>query len=390
MEFLNQIKSKILQTDRVASITVTLGDGSIEYNGLILKTTKGQIIIEKELSSFDKESLKDLPVIVSFEGKGVLQKNSKFNYNKTKLSNVFPSIKTEDFHSLITPLNEGCLVSIMRIDNIENILKELDLQKEQVLDISFGPCALSNLTETDLDLPSNIDEYAIQYSNNSIENIEKGNRVDNQNNIVFGEEIKKGYQISYLNGISYLLIGQISDNQNYKAIRKEWFSKKTFQFSLVCTLGFLLVFFLGNAIINGKLNGELSEVSKQLQAVDYLVVKRKQIDKEINTKEEFIDKLNLSKDPRYAEFLMDIGKSVPKNIQLHVLEINPIIKVIRKNKEIEINNGFIVIEGTSGSSSQYNLWRMQLKKIDWITNTELIDYQIDKRKVGHFKFKLTY
>lgn len=388
MNTFNNIKSKLLKRNIILSIDVTIHQDGFQFTGLVLQLMNGKIEIIKEITEISSENLKEYPIVLSINGKGIISKLADTKVSKTKITSLFPSINKVDFYSLYTPMYTGCLVTVIRQETIEKIKQELNIDPIQVLDIGFGPQAVANLLDLDLELPKNIGSYSLRYADNLIHKIEENSNHTEQK--IFGEIITKNQQVSYITGVSFLLKNKISNNSDFDTSRKEFAHKYIFKYAVILSLSFLLCFFLGNALLNTYYNKQLNEISLKLNSVNSVLQTKNHLENEISKKEEFIHHLKLTENPRYAEFAMRIGESVPKEIQIVSFEINPITNSIRKNKIIDIKTGSINIEGHARNPIDYNLWRIQLKKMTWIKNIELADYQVDKKGVGCFKFKLTY
>ena len=105
-----------------------------------------------------------------------------------------------------------------------------------------------------------------------------------------------------------------------------------------------------------------------------LIKKLDTLKSELKLKEQyFINSgfLDASKLSYYAD---RIAYTVPKEIVLTQLNINPLEGKIKNNKPISFQNRKILILGTVTQSIILNNWVKQLKDTDWIKNVKIIHY----------------
>ena len=384
----SEIKNSLFETNKILSLEIVIKSNELELKGIILKKKNNKIEVVQTLTDLNFEEWKHLPVILTLSGKGVLLKRAENSVEKVKIRNVFPAIKEDEFYSVFSPLNSGCFVSIIRHEVIAQIIETLKIKKDSIIDISLEAFVVSGFSGMQMNLPKFLGEWAVNYEEDSVADIKKSDTY--KLNRILGEDIESRFHLAYLAGIAFFLNLRISGNTKWDLRKQEWKSKKIFQTALIGSLSFLLIFFLGNLIINNFLKNTNNTISKKAYSVSALVEAKENIQKEINRKNDFINQLQLTKNAQFANLAEEIGVTVPSNIQLTALNFNPLKKAVRKKKEIAFDGGVLIIEGVSMKSIYYHKWARELKKINWVKKIELVAYEVNREKVGEFIIEIEY
>ena len=87
-------------------------------------------------------------------------------------------------------------------------------------------------------------------------------------------------------------------------------------------------------------------------------------------------------------YVQEIAGSIPNEIILNSLVVNPNNKKIKNFEKIIFETNTILIEGDSKSSIPLNDWVKNLKKQDWLLKIEILDYNIKRKESGEFILKL--
>lgn len=384
----SEIKNSLFETNKILSLQVEIQTTGVALNGVILKKKNDKVEVVDLIVDLESEEWKSLPISLTITGKGILQKKSDQSAEKTKLRNVFPAIKEDEFYCVFSTLQSGCNVSIIREETIDSILNQLSITRDQVIDIALETSILSSYANTTLDLPTTIGGFEFTYDSNEIVSF---NRTESKSlNVILGEQLDEKVHLAYLAGVAFFLKLNTSDNPIWIYNKQEWKSKKVFQTAVVGLLGFLLIFFLGNLFVNNSLQSSFNEMSIKASEVEDLVNEKERIQNAINIKEDFIDKLQLTKNAQFASLAEEIGSSVPKNIQLTSIKFNPIKKSVRKKKEIVFESGVLIIEGVSLKSIFYHKWTNVLKELNWVQKIELVAYEENRDKIGEFIIRIEY
>jgi hypothetical protein len=333
-----------------------------------------------------KKSLKDqkLPIILLVRGKGVLNKVVQNEHEDPirLVEEMIPSGLIDDYYVNGIIAQKSTYGSIVRKGIIDEILSELN--DFPIIDVFLGP---QNL----LILPLNIfnESTQLKVDNYSIENSENGDYFIEESNVFCpsytvkedGEEIQNDYLFCLSVGALFLFdfqrrISQLpqsvlinrSDN-NYRMILKAVTRPTIFIIFIALVANFLFLNRLENKyeilITNFELNKEQSEMVSNLK-------------KELNQREELFNKSGWGNYFSIAKVSDLIGNSIPKNILLEEMEIQPLINSIKEGNRIEFNLHSINIKGKAEDSNGLNDWISKLYTLEFVEKVSMEDYFIER------------
>lgn len=386
----NNIKNSFSGLNKVLSVSVNLNNSDSSLIGSVYAYKKELINSICEFKDLPAEDKKNLPVILTVEGKGVLNKFVSQALDKIKIRNVIPNIKEDDFYINYIPNQKGTWVCLVRKTVVEAILKENDIPFNNVIDLHIGVAQVQFLTEVFSPIPNQISDKILTFEG---KNLTDTNTSENRmkSNEIFGNTVNHNLQLSFIGVlISYAMLNaNVKQNvwtQNYSELK----DKKTFTSTLKLCLGVLLLIFIGNLIVNTIANNKLNTLANTVSEVNNLVSKVDALESNVNLKDKFIKDLGLSINPQFAYYADQIGETVPENIQLSEILINPIHKSIRKKKLIEFKKEVISISGYCSSPQDCNNWVEEIRKLHWAKNVELQEFTINKDLLGTFTITINY
>jgi Tfp pilus assembly protein PilN len=390
-KLLDKLKSSYSGINNVLSLTVNLSDEGENLNGLAISQKKNSVVPGENINQLDQEDILKMPFIFTCEGKGVLNKYIKTTWDKVKIRNVIPNIKEEDFYINYTPTSSGCWVSLVRRDTILEALKKHGLKQALMIDLHVGPSSIQRLNNTNLVLPKTLGSNELIFEDNQLQEIQKVSDNSFKNNNILGEHLSYNLHLPFVTAV--VSLNSLNVNQKdieFTATLNELKSKKTFESTLKLVLGFLLVMFMGNVVVNQLLKNTQQEINKEAESYKALNQKVQALKNNVEVKNDFIQKLQLSKNIQYSFYAEQIGASTPKSIQLTQFQINPLNKNIRKNKLISFTNGQIKVYGVCKSSHNCNDWVEDLRTFEWAKTVELAVYNINKDRIGEFQINIEF
>jgi hypothetical protein len=384
---LNLNFKNIIKPSKVAGVSVYYRTQSeYEITVCIIERRKGTLQISAKYSGLkDITQLKELvsqntPVVISFLGKAVLNKEFSFTGEAAESIQYFPNNQENDFYCYSLKAESNCGISLCRRTIIDELLKQFVDNKFIVADITLGPYISSILWNFQLinydkhiyveggELNYNSLSSAFHYSSKTKENQTNTNRIGD-------EEIESIYMVSYASGISWLLDagsgsfegekpGLIVEGYKYKYIIDK---SRYILLSLV-----FLVLIINFMAFESYRKRELS-INNEMELNTNIISERDSLEKELKAKEEFIEYIGENK--TYFSFYLDeIAASVPEKIVLEKIEINPLVSKIQKNEDVKTEKK-IVITGLSSNSLALNQWNKQLAELKWVKFTNVISFE---------------
>jgi len=84
---------------------------------------------------------------------------------------------------------------------------------------------------------------------------------------------------------------------------------------------------------------------------------------------------------------MELSHSVPAEITFESINVRPLISEIKKKQKIEFYDHLIQVSGRSKTSDLLSRWIDELKKEEWLSKVDIMDYTYAKN-TGNFKLEI--
>lgn len=384
--------SKIITFNKITIIGVFKTENTEKYYVLTAKKTgtKVDVVSKREFDTFEKLNSKidkKTPVLLVIDGKGVL--NKQINYNEEQdvkwLKNV--DLKTIYFTSFKT--NESTYISFCRKSLInENITPFLD-NKYEILDVYLGSF-LGALLHNSIDSETFIsNELKLDFENKSLQSFSKKSDNESQkytigNDLVYSHELPLyGTMLHF-----FLNLDSIEKSIDSSLNREEIIYKKAFNYLGIGILATFLIALLSSYLFiqyysskNMELNTENVYSNKMYQRIVDLENQREEKLKLINQSGTF--------SKQYLSFYaFELTKSTPSTITLNELNIFPIEKEVRPEKEINFHSESIKIKGETFQENSIDEWLNNIKKMPWIRSFEITSLKKDKNNKTLFEINI--
>lgn len=391
-KLLTKIANSFSGLNKAVSCSINLSNEENEVVGGLFSFINNEINLEVELNEIPSDELKKLPIIITIEGKGVLNKFVELPLEKIRVRNIIPNLKEDDFYINYTPNLIGTWVSLVRKDSLDKILNQHKIPFENIIDLHIGPSCIQWLSGISSELPSKLGDSLLKYSENTLVDIEKRNHDEPITSKLLGLTT-----ISYKNHlplvsalVSLANLNKLHKGEIWNKNTQNQKDKKAFYSTVKVSLGLLLLVFMGNLVANQMLERSYNENIAKSQTFESLNNEAKLLKEEVKSKEAFVKDLGLGINPQFGFFVDEIGQTVPKKIQLNQININPLSKSIRNNKLIEFGNGTIILGGFCQTPQTCNEWVSELRELNWANKIELKEFKFNKDNIGEFQIIITF
>jgi Tfp pilus assembly protein PilN len=303
---------------------------------------------------------------------------------------AFPNINLDEFYFEVLSQESNHFIALCRKDYVDDIIKKYSELKLSVIDVSLGNtlvCNISGFIESESIYSSNA---KITIEENSVTQIEKTD-TPSQSYGINGLNIKSEQLLSFSGALQTYLNtdGTLGNLSERKSTLKEDFKQTRF-FNLflktggLFILGLLLInFFLFNHYFNRV--GDLRQLSQVNQSTKNSVLK---LDEMVSKKQKMVDDLLKSSGSKSSYYANEIILSLPNSILLNSFGYQPLLKRIKENKDIELKENTVVIEGASNDSEAFSNWISNLESKDWISKVDILDYGSTSLKSSGFKIEI--
>jgi hypothetical protein len=338
---------------------------------------------------------KQLPVYLAVDGKGILLKNVVSDSEKPLINQVIPGAREDEFVLDSYPGRDSLHAAIARKELLDDIIASLKKAGVNVICLALGPMRVGNLIKYFRELPDTVtwENNKLLYSRkeNIINQIERLSSVDEQIFTIDSKPVGSVYLPALSVALEFFLEeGQECVFNEVNDCKKEFQSKVIFQKSGLAFLIFMfLILFINMGFYMHYKDGK-REIESRLMGNRNILSEIDSLKQDLEWKKQYLKSSGFLNNSRMSFYADRIAATIPEEIELEKLEINPIEGKIKENKEIVLRSNKIFITGVAKSSVYVNDWVHQLKEFKWIENVAILNYkQDDDFDSGVFSFEVT-
>lgn len=367
---------------------------------ILKKSGRSVVIREKFTDPFDIDEAEqyfsgNIPVILSLDGEGIIHRRISVAADSDPLLRVLPNANPADFYVQTAPGGDSLLlVSFIRADIIRDVLNEFSSKGINIVKIFLGPLSVNFIIPViEPEGKINAGQYDLTTENGVLACFEPSLSAKDEVIKAAGEEIENHLLIPYSNAISWFTSGDCNITASADLTADSYY-RHIFQrrISLAVT-GFLAAVFLMlliNFFVFSSFRSRLASLQSQYRSGLELVDRVNILQEELTGKQILIKENNLLTGTRYSYYADVIGASLPANIVLTEMEINP-VQNAGGAREISVIPGKILVKGKSQSGQILKGWMDTLKSETWIKSVEMSSYTQENISMpGNFLIEITY
>lgn len=361
------------------------------------KIVSGELSIDHQIAGNTIEELtstighKPLTLIVNTNK--VLTRKVAINTKTTQiLSDAFPNLVLEDFYYQIYTTSQHAFVSVVRKEYVHSIIQEFKKNKITITNFIIGPIHISGVLKflevNEIDLLGY--KIIVAQQSNEVTKIQPFSETTNKVYEIENQEIKS----SNLLGVSVLikqLLGTVFEGNiqdKNKKLKKEYAENQFFKNALIYGVGALLSLLLINAFVFNRKFSEIQLLQEEAQVFNSHKKRLKEKKETIKSKEAIVQSILNTGFSKSSFFANQIIQIIPKSILLEQFSYQPLLRSIKKNKRIEIEENGLEIKGISNHKEEFNTWLKQLENFVFVTNVIIEEYGVVKGKEASFEIRL--
>jgi hypothetical protein len=375
-------------------------NGRDAYHAITLKAAKKELSLfqKKSFASFDECSNNistKQPVLLVVNNQEVLSKatDQPFENHIEAAKFCFPDLTIQHFYIEMIANNRLSIVSICRKETIEKILSNYEKKGIQIAGFSLGNNPLNHNTSffkkthfytsnaaIDLDESKNIQSITWLQKDTSKNYQLNGLEISNHNLLAFSA-ILNFYTQQKNSSPNFL-------DRNHELLRN--FSiKKSYYHGLCIGPGIILILLLLNTGFFFKYQQKISIFKEQLQFHKIHEDKRAALQIEIEQQKGLANAIAAHSGSSVSWHLDALGIGIPQTILLSTLQYQPLLKKMKKGKQIVFNARKIIIQGTASNDKDFTEWLKNLETKAWVQSCTILDYGRGKKAKTSFTIQLT-
>ncbi len=317
--------------------------------------------------------------------------NSKYTQAKQLLNVAFPNINSADFYyEISTQENDIHFIALCRKEYLDVLIGEFEAKNIYITAFSLGNNCITEIKDF-------ISNQIVSTSNanititDTIDAIEISDTPEQNAYNINGIESSNNYLLSVSGALtSFLTVNTRNSNNNEKT--ENLIQYYTYATLFVKTLKFSLILMLTALLINFFCFNYYFNAVQELQVTSQINQNNKNtlisLDKKLKHKQKIVDDILKSNASKSSFYTHEIVKTIPNSILLLELNYQPILKNIKKNKNILLHKNTVAITGTSSKSEAFSSWINTLEKLPCISAVEIVNYSDTKGSKSKFTLKL--
>jgi Tfp pilus assembly protein PilN len=373
-------------------------DSSEVFYALQLKKRKKELIIESKEEFSLKDALyksltKQKHVFLIVNNQQVLLKTiDTLDASKEQIvKTAFPSIKVSEFYYEVLQSKEHSFVAVCRKEYVDNLITEYQSQGIYIIGFSLQNLTIQSLIPFVKHSEIKTSNSIVSLENNEIASIRKIDLEETNLNIN-NLEISNKYTLTLSGVLSYFYsknTNLINFNGEEKKLKADYNNFQFYSLGIKTALGVVFSILLINFIFFSSAHSKMTQLNFELLANSSSKNTLIQLQNNVNKKEELTKSITSLSSSKTTWYLNELGKSVPRELQLTAINYQPLSKSIQKNKEIDVTTNIIVVKGISKDNNSFSNWISKLELKDWINDVVVISYGRGKKNIAEFELTIS-
>ena len=367
------------------------------YSLIKVKKRKGELntIFEKAFNEIETVALhiqQRQPLFLVINSAKVLKKqiysNSELNMDQ-RVMEAFPNLELDNFYYEIMEKKGVQVVSLCKKEYVESIIDELQSHNIVPYTVSLGISALENSLvhlQTETIVGSN---FKLVVNNESEFKYEPILTLQQDTLNLNGLRLSNASLLSF-SGIITHLSGQKTESnisKIHEPLIHGFKNKVIFDVGFKLGLGVILVTLLVNFLLFSYYRSKTQSL-ESISGSGYQLEMLKSIKHRVTSKEERVNKVINAGSSRSMFYCDRIASLMPKSIKLDFMRYQPLMKPIREEKPIELNDNSIQISGISNDKDEFAQWTEILEDQDWIRKIEIENYIYESKRTDKFSLNI--
>jgi Tfp pilus assembly protein PilN len=341
----------------------------------------------KELKEAGDIIRHDIPIILHIDGWGVLVKDSG-----TENSSI-PTNENDFFlKEYPKPDGNGSYFSIIRVDLLKSIVDFCNSASLNVTGLSFGPFNVALLAPFfDESKELKAGKWKITLNKGCINSLLAESIESESTHVIGGDTITSGLLPLYASILAFFS-GNRENNNFIAKSRDEFVYGRLVKYLSILSLSIVFLLLLLNFIIWDSLRDKNTELTFEVARNEQFLLQLAEKEKEFREKGNLVTQyIGENAKTHYSWYADKLGSTLPSDIRLTLMDIQPLNKKQKSGIAIEYKNSLIEVEGDAGNMADISTWMRTISNEKWVTQVELISFHTDNDQVtGHFKLQIKY
>lgn len=378
-----------MRFNRFIALSVQLTETGFEVSGCELFKNNDNLCVDHEFRFFnDFSELKasvsgSFPVFIVIDGKGVLHKKLAVDRANEPLA-AFPDIDPKAFYiQKSSHKSENSFVSVCRKETLDNLLKELSHSGFNVLSCALGPLVINafldliGIAEDTIHLGYSV----IRVDRTGILAVTRAETFNQDAVSIQSEHIGADVLACFCLAIGYFS-GNLTkaDTLNFPELSQMGeevkFKRRYYKLIGFGVVGAFLVLLI-NFFVYSSYASDLERLEEDYYQNSKMIKQLQTLEADFERERLFLENNELLDHFACIPFCDQLGASVPEDIVLEKIEVNPILGKIRSGKRVKYLKGVAVVEGLAEHDNSLSRWVQRLGEEDWVLEVIIEKYSYE-------------
>ena len=345
------------------------------------------------ISEFAKVADRRYPVYLSFDGKGILHRNTASSAEATGIKDRSAPMTNPDILEQTVPLINGSQIrTYTRKEKIDEVTGQLQEYGFQVFQVILGPFACSAVADTGgEDARIRTENYYLVYSNRVLVSMAMSDALEMESIFtVDSMDVSIGFLVAFSNAICHFtgLFFEPLSYTDFKKTREEFCYKSLNAIVRLPFLAACFIILLGNYLLykhyrseNLNMRNELAGNSEEIDRYEKLTILMKQ-------KEEYFSSSGYHERSLISFYADRMAAELPEGLKLKRLTFFPETKKSPGSTAVLFQNEIIHISGNAVSGMSIHAWITALKEFRWVAEVKMLGYSDSGHGLADFVIQI--
>lgn len=348
------------------------------------------------------ESVDQEPLAITLTGKGVLIKRTEKleAVSEQSLQRLFPQMKLAEFYVQHFPAGAFSFIAMVRKEIVDEVTGAFKKGGTPVALLSLGPFVVDQVLPQLNAYSGNLQFDGHQVILNEAKEWDTYQyHADYQSSFPIKVDIEvlpEVFLLGYATAFQLILNDRLNliepDIPEIQENLRELSAKLKFRKYGTLLLLLFFVLLMVNFLLLSRYTSDNQVLMSQAGQKSDLFENRQKLEESLKQKEGLVKRLGWNKGYPYAYLCDQIGQTVPAEIKLDEIQINPLLNAVKGlTKESQLEVGQMRIRGQAKSVYSVNDWIYLLKEKKWVKEVRLEKYTSDDQKQTQvFTIHLSY
>ncbi len=368
------------------------------YMLLELKQHKKELLVSQKkefrsLAELAANLKKNFPTFLCVNTTGVLTKkvaNGNTAHSETIVNQSFPNLDLSNFYYELIQTKQTPVVTIAKKDPVNQLIQQLTELNIRISRFHLGVSALESALPYLADGSVPLAHQRLTIENHRIVDVSISDSDTETEYAMNGLQLSSNDLLCFSSILSHL--NQSPHLTNFEDVSEDlkgsFKNQRIFQKGLKYSLVFFIVLLLSNFFVYNSYHEKVATLNATLNATSSQKEELTLLNASVERKQERVETLSASSNSRATYYLDLFAQHIPASILLNEIKYQPLLKPVRENKPVILEEGQLLVAGVSKDVDLFSSWVEAIEKYPWVHSVETLDYDYISNDTSSFLIEI--